>query len=253
MKRLVALFAFLLFALPALAAPTVADSVVVAASGGTTRETGSITVASGEMLAVFVGWSGSDPQPDVTAVKWGGSGGTTVTQQYMSPTAGSGTDFFKRVGFWLLTNPTAQTSTVHVTLAATAGDVGVIALAIAGGEPSSPYSNTLTHVSGTSIAATSLNVTSATGKLVVDFLARLSTNANATGAGQTEIIKSFTGTELTVGSSSKAGATTTNFTWEDGGAGSCCSHEWTTLGVSFNESGGGGGGGGGLLLRRRRN
>src|SRR5690348_8551656 len=76
-----------------------------------TLETASFAVAgSNRVLYVFVATGAGSPTAP-TAVKWGGSGGTSLTQIGTTLTVSA----FGRFTVWRLIAPTAQTSTVHVT------------------------------------------------------------------------------------------------------------------------------------------
>jgi hypothetical protein len=212
-------------------AVTVTDSVIAHGSSTATVETGNLTVASGDRLLVFVGNSDGTPQA-VSAVKWGGSAGTNLSQSHDTGVVQS----FLRGEAWLLTNPTAQTSTVHVTLAASVTQASVIAVSLAG---ASATLGTIAAANGNGVgAAASVAVGSATGDLVVDFLYRLALSQNV-GAGQTQLEQSG-GVEAVAASSTEAGAASVTMSWTDGGGGTVSNWEWLMIGVPVAVAGGGG-------------
>lgn len=236
MRNLIAALV-VLGAAPALAvAPSVVASQVVAGASSATGETPSFaTSGSDRVLYAAVILSDGTP-PAISSCKWGGSGGTAMSQVYDSTTVQS----FLRLYWFRLVAPAVQTSTVHCTFAASTSEYGVIAIAIQDADQGAPNS-TITSANSTGFTPDpTLTVTSATGKLVIDAIGRFTGGNMTVGAGQTVIQQGQVASTLNVSSSYEAGAGSTAMGWSGNGVGTVSNYQWVLSGISVNEVGGGG-------------
>jgi len=232
-----------------MAAPVVNGSISTSGAGVTTLETATIT-PGGSNRALLVGIGCTDSVPaQASAVKFGstaGTGGASLTK-IAELTAQS----YVRVELWRLIAPANSAGTVWAQWGASAFSGFIGAMALADVDQTTPFGTPAT-ANGNGTGAGTVNVTSATGKLVIDFMYRLA-GLQSVGAGQTQAIQvNGIGGEASGCMSSEAGATTTTMSWTDLGFGSVSNWEWVMAGVSVNEVGGGGGGGGSPLIFPRR-
>ena len=111
--------------------PTVTDSVI-ATGTGTSVVTGNLTIASGDVL--YVGILCSDGSPaGISSVTSSGGGGA------LSSIGDSGVvESFLRCHVWRSTSPTAGTVTITANLAASNGEIGVIAVSVSGVDSGTP-------------------------------------------------------------------------------------------------------------------
>lgn len=215
-----------------MAAPVVSDSVAASAAGTNTVTTGNLVIGgSNRVLYVFVGNSDGTPQT-VSSVTWNVASPEGLTQVH-----DTGTTNFIRVEVWRKIAPTAATDNVTVTLAGSTTAVVVVAVAVEDIDQATP-NGTIVNTTGTGSGDSSLAVSSAVGKLALDFLYRLTDNASV-GAGQTQLESLFQ-TEGNGSSSTEAGAATNTFTWGIGGGGTVSNWEWTAVAMSLNEVSAGG-------------
>lgn len=205
-RYLVALL--LLLATPAWAAITKNGTSLFYNSdpNGSSWTTGNFTINAGSdsILIVTISiYSATDP--NVSLVKWGGSGGTSLTK-YNSAIVNSDCE----ESIWYLVAPTAQTSTIYVE--ADGGQYFQLgATAYDGAAQTTPLSGFVTDSQWT--ASSSLAVTSAIGSVVVDSNAaddnitcHASQTADAGGAGA-----------ASYGTSHKAGAASVTMVWTTSG------------------------------------
>jgi hypothetical protein len=215
-----------------MAAPVITDTVLASAAGTNTVTTGSlVSGGSNRVIYVFVGNSDGTPKA-VSSVTWNVASPQSLTKIY-----DSGTAFFQLVEVWRLIAPTAATDDITVTLASSTTALIVIAVAVEDIDQTTP-NGTIVGDADTGSGDSSLAVSSASGKLALDYIYRFSTLLSV-GAGQTELENAFE-TEARAAVSTEAGASTNTFTWGDGGGGTVSNWEWTAVAMSLNEVSGGG-------------
>jgi len=187
-------------------------------TGATSFTTGNFTVAgalSNSVLVVKVTIRDLETvltDPEVTSVKWGGSGGTPLTKAISK--------YYDKMetSIWYLVAPTAQTATIYVATAATA-NVGccISAEVWTGVLQASTIRNTgIGFVDGAGTTVT-CDVSSATDDLVLDS-AIFADSGNITrtvGANQTEDAQQRTAYayEFRSAASNEAGAATVTMSW----------------------------------------
>jgi hypothetical protein len=189
---------------------------------------------SSRILVAGMGWS-SDPPPTYSAIKWGGSGGTSLTQ--IGSTIASGS--FHRVALASLTAPAESTTTLYGELSGSAGEFCLGGVSYTGVNQSGPLGTAASNTgsgNGTTFTAT-VNVSSAGDEVVIDVAYGGSTDggaanlAVAAGTSQTmrweqENIASFSaGTQST-----ETGAGTTTMS-EDFTFGGLNQYAWAIIGV----------------------
>lgn len=215
------------------AAPSVVASQVIAGAASATGETPSFTV-SGSNRVLYVGVILSDgPPAGVSNCKWGGSGGTAMTQIYDSGVVES---FLELVWFRLIA-PAASTTTVHCTFGATTSEYGVIAIATQDTDQTTPNGTIAGAHSNGYTPDPTVSVTSATGGLVIDTIGRFSNGNMTVGAGQTLLQHGQVSNVLNVSSSSEAGAASVAMGWSGNAAGTVSNYQWVTAGVPLNAPG----------------
>lgn len=180
-NKIVGLVLGLIAYLPSVAWAAAYDNSAKGSSAvaATTQATGSFAVAGNYLLAC-VG-SGASTPVDPSAVKWGGSGGTSMTQKGTTLNLGS----FVKWSLWELKSPTAQTSTVHVTWPSSQDEKWVLAISFAGIDQTTPTRTvaTATGSGGLPTFTITVDATSQSGDLVVDCASFISSSAdNATMA-----------------------------------------------------------------------
>lgn len=146
-------------------------------SADTTLSTGSFTVSGSNRYLLACTGTGAGTPVAPSAVKWGGSGGTSMTQKGSTLDVGS----FGKWSCWDLVAPTAQTSTVHVTWGSAQDERWVCAMSFTGVDQSTP-TRTVASATGTGGVPTftpTVNATSVSGDLVVDAMAFLNSNSDS--------------------------------------------------------------------------
>jgi hypothetical protein len=204
----------------------------------TTLESASFTVGSGSDRILMVGvLSGAGTPVDPSAVKWGGSSGTSLTQVGATVNIGSNV----KLSLWRLVNPSAGASTIHVTWGSAQDERALVAASYTGVDQTTPLGTAAT-ATGASSSAITVNVSSAAGDLVVDAAGFLDDGgANRTlavGADQTsraEVEGADLGFEG-LGMSEEAGAATVTMSWTI----SAAVNAWGTIGVALKPAAGGG-------------
>lgn len=217
-----------------MAAPTITDSVI-ATGTGTSVTTGNLTIASGDVL--YVGILCSDGSPaGISSVTSSGGGGS------LSSLGDSGVvESFLRCHVWRSTSPTAGTVTVTANLAASNGEIGVIAVSVAGvdgGTPNGSVSFANGNGTGDAVSAT---ISSDTNAIVLDFLGRFQNAAASITGGQTQLEQENYNSILQAGSSWEAGAATVATGWGINAAGTVSNWQWVIGALSINGAGAGGG------------
>jgi hypothetical protein len=233
MPRKALLLLALLFSLPSLAAPSVVASQVIAGAASTTGETPSFTVSGSNRVLYAAVILSDGPPSGVTNCKWGGSGGTAMTQIYDSGVVES---FLELVWFRLIA-PAASTTTVHCTFAASTSEYGVIAVATQDTDQTTPNGTIAGAHSNGYTPDPTVSVTSATGGLVIDAIGRFSNGNMTEGAGQTVIRQGQVSNVLNVSSSSEAGAASVAMSWSGNAAGTVSNYQWVTAGIPLNPPG----------------
>lgn len=154
-------------------------------TSGTTFSSSSYTIAgANRVLYVLVG-SGAGTPVAPSSVKWGGSGGTSMTQ------IGTTIDIsiYGKISVWRLIAPTATTSTIYVTWGSSQDEKWLIGVNVQDADQTTP-NNTVAQATGTSTTP-SVNATSTSGQLVLDFMSWMDLGNNSrtvtVGASQTSI------------------------------------------------------------------
>lgn len=193
------------------------------------------------ILYVFVA-SGAGSPTAPTDVKWGGSGGTALTQIGTTLSVGS----FGRTSVWRLIAPTATTDDVYVDWGANQDETFIMAVAVEDADQSTPNGTVAT---GTGTSANILATAAAVvGDLVLGsgFFLDLSGSGCtlAVAGGQTalqEIEGADTNYEGLATSRLTAAGTSVAMSWTISGSGASTS-DWGAFALAVNAAGGGGGG-----------
>lgn len=174
--------------------------------------------ASGSAMYVVVGLSASSATPpSYTTVKWGGSGGTTMSAH------GTASATYNRVAQYGLklgntTQSTGTGSKVYVDFSAAPDEFACFSIVYSGVHQTTSTGTAATNT-GASTTAT-VNASSATGELVVDTLGSWDGGSGspsiAAGSGQTSrqadnAVAAVTG--MVFGASEEAGASTVTMSW----------------------------------------
>lgn len=223
---------------------TVNNSASVAsATPGTTLETASFAVGGSNRVLYVLAGSGASSPSDVSAVKWGGSGGTSLTQ--LGTTATVATNM--KVSLWRLIAPTAQTSTVHATWSGTDDERWLVCVAVQDADQTTPNGTVATATGGSDLIPT-VNATSVSGDLVLDFMSWLdlsgSSKTCSVGAGQTSLqnigAAAISPYEGAGASWETAAGTSTTMSWSVSATGIGLVN-WYTFALAVNGVAGGGG------------
>jgi hypothetical protein len=168
-----------------------------------------ITVGSntnGILIVSVATYLTTPPDPLVTGVKWGGSGGAALTKVVSHCESGSS----QEISLWYLVAPTAQTSTLYFTFGASFRDVCFSATVCDGITQTSPASGGVEGLTGWGTDH-SINVASATGSVVFDAVCY--TAAGSATCGQTQDGNLVAYGNLIMYQSHKTGSTTTTMQW----------------------------------------
>lgn len=213
-----AILALLLAASPVEAAITVGNTASV---DGTVSQSISLTIGAGADRFLLVGIARRF-LTDVSAVAWNTSEALTKLGQDEANSNGC--------ELWYVVNPTAGSFTVDIS---SSGHFVAIAMALAGVHQTTPLGTIVTANGAAPATSSSVNVSSASGELVVDMIGvgyagGTPSSDLAPGAGQTEndetINADFATASGEMGSMSREnGAATTTMSWT-----------WTT-GNRFNQ------------------
>lgn len=152
---------------------------------GSTYTTASYTIAgSNRVLYVLVG-SGAGTPVDPSSVKWGGSGGTSLTQIGTTIDMGA----VVKISLWRLIAPASGANTIYVSWGSSQDERWVLAVNVQDTDQATP-NNTVAQATGTTTAVT-VNASSTSGQLVLDFMSWVDLGNNArtvtVGAGQTSL------------------------------------------------------------------
>lgn len=217
-----------------MAAPTITDSAIAAGSGTGPFTTGSLTIASGDLLYVFIQFSAGTPGTVASVTSSGGGGA-------LSEIADSGAvESYLRCHVWRSTSPTAGTVTVSVTPTVSTNEVVVIAVSVAGVDSGTPNGSVVFANGNGATTATSGTVSGGTDAIVLDCIGRLQSGAGSPGAGQTQLESGDVGGYYFAQSSWEAGAASVTTTWTHDPS-TVSNWQWVIGALSINGSSGGGG------------
>lgn len=220
------------------AAFSVGSVLGTADAGGTTQDSGSITVAAGSVMYVLVE-SSDNTAVACSGVVWAPSGanqaftqiGTTI--DHSSPNA--------KASLWRLVSPSATTATVRASWGSNQSE-RLVAVWVGTGIDTTTPNGTIAQNTGTTAAVSSGAITTTSGSLVVMLATLLS------GSGTPLSFNSPSGTERNEGSTSgtpfdtsatqdtTAAGTSTTMTWTI----SSTPSSWASFGFQVNDATGGG-------------
>ena len=216
------------------------------------------TIAGSDRLLVAgMGWGDGTPG-NYTAIKWGGSGGTSLTQVGSTVAGGS----FHKVAMARLIAPTAASQTLYGEISAAAAAMAVGGVSFTGVDQTTPLGTSATN-SGTGSDTTftpTVNVSSATGEVVID----IAYGGSDDGTGTTLTISAGTGQTMRWEQESIATFDAGTMSTEAGAATVTMSHTftfnnfqpwaWGIIGVGIKEAAAGAAAPGwGKLLAGHRN
>lgn len=220
-------------------------------ASATTLESASISLAGADRrLLVGVLSADAGTPVDPSAVRWKGSGGTSLTKD---TSVGGSVSANGSLSFWQLVAPATGSGTIHVTWGSNQLVRALIAVAV---QDANQSSYTAHNATGTNTTPSD-SVTSTAGDLVIDFAAfiRLAGGSATISptAGQTSL-QEIEGADLDAGgggvgglvsSSKSASGASTTMSWTI----SMAPDNWRTILVAIPAVGGGGGSviGAGLL------
>jgi len=136
--------------------------------------TASFAVAGANRVIVVGVLTGAGTPLTPSAVKWGGSGGVSLTQHGSTLDLGANV----KLSLWRLIAPTVQTSTVYVSWAATQDEIGVLTASYTGVDQTTPL-RTLATNTGSGVSTLSVNATSVASDLVLALFGWLDSGNNA--------------------------------------------------------------------------
>jgi hypothetical protein len=135
--------------------------------------TASFAVAGANRVIVVGVLTGAGTPLTPSAVKWGGSGGVSLTQHGSTLDLGANV----KLSLWRLIAPTVQTSTVYVSWAATQDEIGVVTASYTGVDQSTPL-RTLATNTGSGVSTLSVSATSVADDLVLALFGWLDSGNN---------------------------------------------------------------------------
>lgn len=151
-------------------------------TASTALETGAWTIAGSNRVLYVLVCSGAGAPVNPTACKWGGSGGTSLTQ--LGATLDIGGNW--KASLWRLIAPTAQSSTVYAEWGSSQDERWLFCVSVKDVDQTTP-NNTVAPATGASTTI-SAAATSVSGDLVLDFFAVGEQNPTLTADGsQTEL------------------------------------------------------------------
>jgi hypothetical protein len=133
----------------------------------TTLETASFAVAGSNRVLYVLAGSGAGTPVDPSAVKWGGSGGTSLTQIGTTLNVGANV----KISLWRLIAPAATSSTIHVTWGSGQDERWIIGVSTKDTDQTTP-NGTLASATGSGTGPT-VAATTTSGNLVLDFMSWL--------------------------------------------------------------------------------
>ena len=164
----------------------VAATPVFSATASTTLETAAFTIAGSDRCLVVAVLSGAGTPVNPSAVKWGGSGGVSLTQIGSTVDVGANV----KVSIWRLAAPATGSSTVHVTWGSAQDERAIVAANYNGVDQTTVNRTAVTATgSGVDPTATVTDTNSQADDWVVDGVGILDLGGLApllaVGAGQT--------------------------------------------------------------------
>lgn len=197
-----------------MAAPTYDNSVQASTVvAGSSITSGSWTIGGTNTFLVGGIASSAGSPVASTSMKWGGSGGTDLTQRGTTITVNS----FSRAAVWTLTGPAVSTTTLYGSWGSNQDEHMIMGVSLNGVDPSTPL-GTVAQASGSNSNPT-VNVTTVADDMVVDFVFTFDNNfAGLTltvGAGQTsrQELEALGSVDSCGMSTEVATTTTTTMSW----------------------------------------
>jgi hypothetical protein len=219
-----------------MAATVFVSSAKGAADNTTTLATDAFTVGGSNRVLYVLAGSGAGTPVDPSAVKWGGSGGTSLTQLGSTLNMGSNA----KASLWRLIAPATGSNTVHVTWGSAQDERWIIAVQVQDTDQTTP-NNTVATATGTNASPT-VNATSVSGNLVLDFVSFL--DIGGAGYGLTDdvpdVLQSLTGAggisafEGAGASRETAAGTSTTCSWTVGGT--LAGGGWSLFALAVNDA-----------------
>jgi len=210
-KKLSFFFFLLLLTSPSFAAPTF-DATATATGVGVSTLSVNLTVGGGctnPIVIADIPWSMSGIG-SITALTIGGSVGTFING--VSPGSAA---IDRRIEMWRRVGVSIGSNSVQADMSATAAYISVSARSYCGVDQATPTGTSATADNNGNNAIATVDVTSASGELVVDSVMTAGATAALTvGAGQTQRVNDATHAGIFLfGSSDEAGAGTTTMSW----------------------------------------
>lgn len=150
-----------------MAATVFVSAAVGAADNTSTLETAAFTVGGSNRVLYVLAGSGAGTPVDASAVRWGGSGGTALTQ--ISTTLNLGVN--AKMSLWRLIAPATGSNTVHASWGSNQDERWLIAVQVQDADQTTP-NGTVATATGTDAAPTAA-AASVSGDLVLDFMSWL--------------------------------------------------------------------------------
>ena len=182
--------------------------------------TASWTIAGSDRILMAGVMSGAGTPVSPNAVKWGGSGGTDLTQKGSTLTF----ETYGRLSQWYLVAPTAESNTLYCSWASNQDETALGGASYTGVDQTTPHGTQATATNDAASQTPTVNVTSAAGELVVDVAAVLDILGSRTtfvaDAGQTERVKIANVGGIayeSFGMSEEAGAASVTMSWTGSG------------------------------------
>ena len=150
--------------------------------------TGAMTISGSNRIVVGGACSGAGTPVNPTAVKWGGSSGTDLTQRGATLNIGS----FGKAGQWSLVAPATGSATGYVSWGSNQDETAVGFTSYTDVDQTTPHGTQATNT-GTTDKLPTVDVTSAVGELVTDVCWHVNQAGDTTGitagAGQTSRVE----------------------------------------------------------------
>lgn len=193
----------------------------------TVLESGSYTIAGDNRVLYVAVCSGANTPTNPTGVKWGGSGGTALTQ--LGSTIDVGSNW--KISLWRLIAPTATSSTVYATWGASNDERWMFFISVKDADQTTPNGTVATNT-GTD-QTPDCNVSGTSGDLLIDF-AMVGDQTSSWSTAHTKLQELTGSTNWINGACGNATATgaSTALSWTLGYAGS----SWSIFGLAINEA-----------------
>jgi hypothetical protein len=207
----------------------------------TTLESGSMTIAGTNRILIVGVISAAGTVSAPSAVKWGGSGGASLTQIGTTIALGG----FAMVSMWRLVNPNTGASTVHVTWAGAQDEKGLVGASYTGVDQGTPL-GTPNQAGPTIDQNATVDIAGAVNDLIVDIVGVMDLAGGAptlAAAGGQTSRNEVEGADLSypaIGISDKAGAASVTMAWTIGAATIAEADDgWGEIGVALKPAGAG--------------